>query len=141
MLKLLGGLSARRAHRRRFRSYRDGPMDAALGSRVSRRDRTRSRGSGICVDGGCDAFSAGGVYLADVTAGPAGHQRLIIDARSGQILERFAAPGRNWGPKLADREGGFGEPEDGVGPGTGAGLRRPAPTSPARPSKTLRSTP
>ena len=31
-----------------------------------------------------------GVYLADVSAGPAGYQRLIIDARSGQILERFA---------------------------------------------------
>jgi hypothetical protein len=56
-----------------------------------------------------------GVYLADVSAGPAGHQRLIIDARSGQILERFTAPGRNWGPALAAREGGFGEPEDGPG--------------------------
>ena len=31
-----------------------------------------------------------GVYLADVSAGPAGYQRLIVDARSGQILERFS---------------------------------------------------
>src|ERR1700722_17099643 len=34
-----------------------------------------------------------GVYLADVSAGPAGYQRLVVDARSGQILERFMAPG------------------------------------------------
>jgi hypothetical protein len=40
-----------------------------------------------------------GVYLADVSAGRAGHQRLIIDARSGQILEHFNAAGRNWGPR------------------------------------------
>ena len=53
-----------------------------------------------------------GVYLADVSAGPAGHQRLIIDARSGQILERFTAPGRNWGPALAARDEEFGEPQD-----------------------------
>ena len=58
-----------------------------------------------------------GVYLADVSAGPAGHQRLIIDARSGQILERFPAPGRNWGPALAARDEEFGEPQPGgVGP-------------------------
>ncbi len=58
-----------------------------------------------------------GVYLADVSAGPADHQRLIIDARSGQVLERFTTPGRNWGPALAARDGEFGEPQDnGVGP-------------------------
>jgi hypothetical protein len=56
-----------------------------------------------------------GVYLADVSAGPAGHQRLIIDARSGQILEHFTAPGRNWGPALAARDEEFGEPP--LGPG------------------------
>ncbi len=39
-----------------------------------------------------------GVYLAYVSAGPDGHQRLIIDARSGQVLERFPVPGRQWGP-------------------------------------------
>ena len=70
-----------------------------------------------------------GVYLADVSAGPAGHQRLIIDARSGQILERFAIPGRNWGPRLAAREGGFGEPEDGVGPAPAPGFAGPPATS------------
>ena len=51
-----------------------------------------------------------GVYLADVSAGPAGHQRLIIDARSGQVLERFTTSGRNWGPALAARDEEFGEP-------------------------------
>src|SRR5271170_7541262 len=67
-----------------------------------------------------------GVYLADVSAGPAGHQRLIIDARSGQILERFTTPGRNWGPALAARDGEFGEPEDGgVGPPLGPGFAGP----------------
>jgi hypothetical protein len=39
-----------------------------------------------------------GVYLADVNAGPAGYQRLILDARSGQILERFVAPGEVGAP-------------------------------------------
>lgn len=51
-----------------------------------------------------------GVYLADVSGGPAGYQRLIVDARSGQILERFTAPGRMWGPVLASRGDEFGEP-------------------------------
>ena len=67
-----------------------------------------------------------GVYLADVSAGPAGHQRLIIDARSGQILEHFTAPGRNWGPGLAARDEVFGEPQPvGVGPPLGTGLAGP----------------
>jgi hypothetical protein len=65
-----------------------------------------------------------GVYLADVSAGPAGHQRLIIDARSGQILEHFTAPSRNWGPALAARDGEFGEP-GGVGPPLGPGFAGP----------------
>ena len=67
-----------------------------------------------------------GVYLADVSAGPAGHQRLIIDARSGQILEHFTAPGRNWGPALAARDEEFGEPQPvGVGPPLGPGFAGP----------------
>jgi hypothetical protein len=67
-----------------------------------------------------------GVYLADVSAGPAGHQRLIIDARSGQIVEHFTAPGRNWGPGLAARDELFGEPQPvGVGPPLGPGLAGP----------------
>jgi hypothetical protein len=65
-----------------------------------------------------------GVYLADVSAGPAGYQRLVIDARNGQILERFVAPGRIWAPALAGRQEEFGEPQlGGVGP----------PVSPAMP--------
>ena len=58
------------------------------------------------------------VYLADVSAGPAGYQHLVIDARSGQILERFIAPGRMRGPTLAARDEEFGEPSrpGGVGP-------------------------
>ena len=64
-----------------------------------------------------------GVYLADVSAGPGGHQRLIIDARSGQVLERFPAPGRNWGPALAARDEEFGEPQPGgFGPPLGPGF-------------------
>ena len=51
-----------------------------------------------------------GLYLADVSAGPGGYQRLIIDARSGRILERFPAPGRIWGPALASRGDAFGGP-------------------------------
>jgi hypothetical protein len=67
-----------------------------------------------------------GVYLADVNAGRAGHQRLIIDARSGQILEHFTTPGRNWGPALAARDREFGEPQPGgVGPPLGPGFAGP----------------
>jgi hypothetical protein len=61
-----------------------------------------------------------GIYLADVSAGPAGYQRLVVDARSGQILERFmalGAPGRVWGPALAARDEEFGEPPP---PGVGS---------------------
>ncbi len=61
-----------------------------------------------------------GVYLADVSAGPAGHQQLIIDAKSGQVLERFPATRRAWGPELAARDEAFGEPQDGVGPALGS---------------------
>jgi hypothetical protein len=57
-----------------------------------------------------------GVYLADVSAGRAGYQRLVIDARSGQILERFIAPARAWGPALAARDEEFGGPPPGVRP-------------------------
>jgi hypothetical protein len=50
------------------------------------------------------------VYLADVSAGPAGYQRLVIDARSGEILQRFMTPPRRWGPQLAERGGDFPPP-------------------------------
>lgn len=46
------------------------------------------------------------VYLADVTGGPAGRERLVIDAWSGEILQRFAVRQRGFVP-----EGGeFSEP-------------------------------
>ena len=51
-----------------------------------------------------------GVYLADVRAGPAGYQRLVIDDWSGEILERFIAPPRGFGPEFAARYGPFTEP-------------------------------
>ena len=66
-----------------------------------------------------------GIYLADVSAGPAGYQRLVIDARSGQILQRFVAPGRMWGPALAARGEEFGEPLPG-GAAPSWGPRLPA---------------
>lgn len=50
-----------------------------------------------------------GIYIADVAAGPAGYQRLIVDARSGQILESFPASGRMWAPAIASRGEEFGE--------------------------------
>jgi hypothetical protein len=72
-----------------------------------------------------------GVYLADVSAGPAGYQRLVIDARSGQILERFIAPGRIWGPAIASRGEEFGGPLPGVGgpPLSGEFSRPPGPSA------------
>jgi hypothetical protein len=76
-----------------------------------------------------------GVYLADVSAGPAGYQRLIIDSRSGVILERFAAPGRAWGPTLASRGEEFGGPPPaGMGgpPASGEFSGAPAPAAPAK---------
>ena len=50
-----------------------------------------------------------GVYLADVRAGPAGYQRLVIDDRTGQILERFGFPPRSFGPAYAVRYNEFAE--------------------------------
>ncbi len=50
------------------------------------------------------------IYLADVSAGPAGYQRLIIDAWSGDILQRFVVPARRWGPQVAERGGEFAAP-------------------------------
>jgi hypothetical protein len=64
-----------------------------------------------------------GIYLTDVVAGPAGYQRLVIDARSGQIVQRFVAPGHMWGPALAARGEGFGEPVPGeAAPSWGPGF-------------------
>ena len=73
-----------------------------------------------------------GIYIADVSAGPAGYRRLIIDARSGQILESFPASGRMWGPVLAARDEEFGEPASpGVGgPPLGGAFSNPPGGSP-----------
>lgn len=79
-----------------------------------------------------------GIYLADVSAGRGGYQRLIIDARSGQILERFLAPGQMsgqaWGP-FASRGEEFGEPpppEAGGMPLSGGLPNEPGLAAPAK---------
>ena len=51
-----------------------------------------------------------GVYLADVRAGPGGFQRLVIDDRSGEILERFISTPRSFGSDYAARYNEFAEP-------------------------------
>ncbi len=43
------------------------------------------------------------VYLADVNAGPAGRERLVIDAWSGEILQRFVERSASSRPGAADR--------------------------------------
>jgi hypothetical protein len=48
-----------------------------------------------------------GVYLADVRAGATGYQRLVIDDRSGEILERFISPPRGVRPEFVGRYDGF----------------------------------
>jgi len=76
-----------------------------------------------------------GIYLADVSAGPADYERLIIDARSGWILERFTAPGRFQGPALASRGDAFGErlpPGIGGPPLSGGFPGGPAPAPAAK---------
>ena len=63
-----------------------------------------------------------GVYLADVRAGPGGFQRLVIDDRSGEILERFISPPRSFGAEYAVRYDEAELPAPGVGqlpPGPG----------------------
>ena len=41
------------------------------------------------------------VYLADVNAGASGHERLVIDAWSGEVLQRFVARPRTRSPGAA----------------------------------------
>jgi hypothetical protein len=67
------------------------------------------------------------IYLADVSAGPRGYQRLVIDAWSGDILQRFVAPARRWGPQLAERGGEFALPRAPgfIEPGLGGGFSMP----------------
>lgn len=76
-----------------------------------------------------------GVYLADVSVGPAGYQRLIIDARSGAILERFPAPSRTWGPALAARDEQFDDSPPPWAAGPPLSPRVPSAPSPAPAAK------
>jgi hypothetical protein len=55
-----------------------------------------------------------GVFLADVRAGSVGIQRLVIDDRSGEILERFMSSPRGPDPEFAVRFDEFGEPPPGA---------------------------
>jgi len=51
------------------------------------------------------------VYLADVAGGPAGRERLVLDAWSGEILQRFAARrGSGWPVGYVPEGGEFNEP-------------------------------
>ena len=69
-----------------------------------------------------------GVYLADVRAGPGGFQRLVIDDRSGEILERFISPPRRFGSEYAIRYDEFGAP-----PPSGVLRLPPGPGMPVSP--------
>ena len=120
---MLGGFGARRAHRLCLRSHSDGPMGAALAGAVPGEIERSLEAQGYVLT--APLMRRPGVYLADVSAGPAGYQRLVIDARSGQILERFVAPGRMWGPALAARDEAFDEPQPpGVRPPLSPGFSR-----------------
>jgi len=79
-----------------------------------------------------------GIYLADVSAGPAGYQRLVIDARTGQVLQRFAAPGGVWAPMLAARNEGFGGPALTDGPPPGGEFPGTSTRSPSKPASGIR---
>ena len=70
-----------------------------------------------------------GVYLADVRAGAAGFQRLVIDGRSGEILERFMTLPHGPGPEYAVRFNEFGEPPPGFA------VQPPRPRIPGRPER------
>ncbi len=51
------------------------------------------------------------IYLADVAGGPAGRERLVIDAWSGEILQRFVARrGSGWPGGYVPEGGEFNEP-------------------------------
>ena len=77
------------------------------------------------------------VYLADVVGGPVGRERLVIDAWSGEILQRFVARSRGFVPEGGEfseppplgpppprdfREGNYG-----YGAGAQGGLEAPPP--------------
>ena len=107
---LLCGPGARRAYHIRRRSRGDGPMAAAALAGRARPATIEQRleAQGYLLIAPLQRRPM--VYLADVSAGPAGYQRLVIDAWSGKILQRFVAPPRRWGPALAARDEEFGAP-------------------------------
>ena len=74
-----------------------------------------------------------GVYLADVRAEPGGYQRLVIDDRSGEILEYFISPRRGSRPEIASQHDKL------RGPGSGSVSKKPRP-QPAT-AATARKTP
>ena len=124
---MLGGLSARRAHGRRLRSYRDGPMDAAV---AEPRFPARSNES---------LEAQGYVLTAPLMRRPGSlsrrrqrRARRVISVSSStpeadKSLSASPRPGRIWGPALAARDEEFGEPQPGgVGPPLGPGFARPA---------------
>lgn len=86
------------------------------------------------------------VYLADVVGGPVGRERLVIDAWSGEILQRFVARSRGFVPEGGEfseppplgpppprdfREGNYG-----YGAGAQGGLEAPPPAVSTPPRKT-----
>jgi hypothetical protein len=75
-----------------------------------------------------------GIYLADVSAGPAGYQRLVIDAHTGQILERFSVPSDAWAPRLATRDEGFSSSPAAASPPLSGELSSPSTHSSSRSS-------
>ena len=110
--RLPGGVGARRAHRLR-RSFppqwRNGCRPGGPSPR--RRHRAELEAQGYVLIAPLQRRP--GVYLADVRAGPAGYQRLVIDDRNGEILERFSSrreasayPPRRFGSRSRRRYGG-----------------------------------
>ncbi len=121
---MLGDPLARRANRRGLRSCRGRPMDAAVGSAVPRRHRTRSRGSRIRVDGAAYA-PAGSLSCGRQRrsrASSASHHRR--QERSNPRALHY--PARNWAPAPEARDAEFGEPQSsGVGSPLGPGFAGP----------------
>ncbi len=117
-----GGFGAKRAHSLRLRSFCDRSMGAALASRVTGRDRTDFGGARIWV--GCAACAPAGSLSrrrhrrSDRL--PAARHRRQKRADPRAISRPLA---HTWGPALAARDEGFGEPLRGdVGPSWGPGF-------------------
>ena len=83
------------------------PLGAAPPSEIAQ----RLRAQGFILAG--PLYRRNSVYVVDVSAGPEGRERLIVDAWSGEILQRFVARGGRWRPEFG---GEFGEPPGVFGP-------------------------